>query len=1281
MLWLALALHAVLVPEPANSEFHSWTTIVQETSPVESSPAGGVPPPLPGSCVTGGTPIDYSNAVCCVSGYVYHRGAPIANADVAISAHGRTIHAGTRSGPGSTSPYFSASLDTLPLEVRPGDLVTLTVSVDDVSKIQTFVAQAGGQQVDIVLPQSNVEARWLRGELPWRTGYDLTYDVQRERAVVFGGVRGRTERLNDTWEWDGASWTVKPPTQGPEPREGHALAYDGVRERVVLFGGRAGSTPFNDTWEWDGSAWNRQVVTVSPPARFGHAMVYDAGHDRILLFGGWSTVDGNRLGDTWEWDGRTWTERIPPTSPTARGNHALAYDAGRGRVVLFGGNPDDFPRSDTWEWDGNTWRQMFPPTWPSPREFHTMTYDASRQRVVLAGGENQEHQRDIWEWNGQTWIKSSSPATPAMELPTRLIYDSARETLVLFDSAFQVWERSQSDWQLIAPAPDDIGLRTNMGLSYEDGGRFLLFGGDHVGPDNRTYRWQESGWFQLTPTTTPMGRYGHRLVRNQASTQLLMFGGVGASDTYLNDTWLWNGNNWEQLFPPVSPSPRAFYSLTFDSKRSVWILFGGQNPDEYLDDTWEFDGQSWRLRTPSVRPQARAKATLTFDVKRGHSVLVGGKSLESYLDDVWEWDGTQWIQIFPDQRLPQLAGHAAAYDSHREVVVIAGGAVPGNGTLSTTWEWNGSFWRQRHAGTSLPARRNFAMDYDPEHDRLLATGGDNCCGRTEGTYLQYVVSTPTESSPIATINRIHSRDARHGIDEITFQGSGADPDSDDIITGYRWWHDNAVISTQQSFTRPASAFPLGEQVVALQVLDDEGVWSATVEQRLFIRDANGGTGSGHTWTLLVYAVADNNLDPYMGDNASLNGMLYRLRTAGAQSYVNLAVLYDGPDVNDTRRYILDETGTWTSTPIGEVRMDDWESLRDFINWGRAAFTSDYYALSLADHANGVVGFGQDLSSDSTGRAFLTPIDLRSALQAATNDGAHQLDVLHFDGCSFGLLEDAAIAAGQAHFVVASPNTGWGTFSYDLYRQRAAEAPDPRSYAHSVAETYAQGVAANELPYTVSVFDMAHFEPLKSAVGALGTALAHYVQASPVARIAELHQLRISLQKYDSGGTRPLELDNDDSYVDLLHLVTSLKSTIQDVEVSTAATAVGELIQGDQGFVSYEQHASGEFLYYDPALGADRAYEVNLNHANGLAIFYPPRATTSTSSAYQAYIQHKIFDITAGWGWTRFLGQSLPSLGSGDPPALPNNQLISPLIPPTESSGRELIELFLPVIGR
>jgi hypothetical protein len=103
-----------------------------------------------------------------------------------------------------------------------------------------------------------------------------------------------------------------------------------------MFGGN-GSQVFGDTWTWDGVTWTQQHPLASPPARTDAAMAYDAARQQVVLFAGLDSDQLVRLDDTWTWDGSTWTRQAPPYRPSNRYRHAMAYDAGRRQVVLFGG--------------------------------------------------------------------------------------------------------------------------------------------------------------------------------------------------------------------------------------------------------------------------------------------------------------------------------------------------------------------------------------------------------------------------------------------------------------------------------------------------------------------------------------------------------------------------------------------------------------------------------------------------------------------------------------------------------------------------------------------------------------------------------------------------------------------------------------------------------------------------------------------------------------------------------------------------------------------------------
>jgi hypothetical protein len=181
------------------------------------------------------------------------------------------------------------------------------------------------------------------------------------------------------------------------------MAYDEKRKTIVLFGGLTnlfpgGQVALGDTWEWDGKSWTRLNVT-GPEPRWGHKMVYEKSTGTILLFGGY---DGKKYyDDTWIWNGNmaTWEKVAPVTIPIARCHHGLACDTARDCVLMFGGlSASDTPLNDLWEWNGANWTLLTAQTPPKPRYDHGFVYDPVRSKSFLYGGfDGKGFFGDSWE--------------------------------------------------------------------------------------------------------------------------------------------------------------------------------------------------------------------------------------------------------------------------------------------------------------------------------------------------------------------------------------------------------------------------------------------------------------------------------------------------------------------------------------------------------------------------------------------------------------------------------------------------------------------------------------------------------------------------------------------------------------------------------------------------------------------------------------------------------------------------------------------------------------------
>jgi hypothetical protein len=265
-----------------------------------------------------------------------------------------------------------------------------------------------------------------------RYTHAMAFDSSRNETVLFGGWSGPGGGdMQDTWTWNGTSWTPESPASKPAKRQLISMAYDSNRGVTVLFGGTTGG---NETWEWNGSNWVQQFPASSPLSRFSHAMAYDSNREVTVLFGGYRA--GTYYQDTWEWNGSTWAECASGavTKPDVKRDHAMAYDSVRGVTVLFGGYNGGVLTNDTWEWDGANWVPKSPIAKPSIRKGHTMAYDSSRNVTVLFGGwiDAAVRNNETWEWDGTNWTRRFPINSPSARYWHGMTYDASRNACVVF---------------------------------------------------------------------------------------------------------------------------------------------------------------------------------------------------------------------------------------------------------------------------------------------------------------------------------------------------------------------------------------------------------------------------------------------------------------------------------------------------------------------------------------------------------------------------------------------------------------------------------------------------------------------------------------------------------------------------------------------------------------------------------------------------------------------------------------------------------------------------------
>jgi galactose oxidase-like protein len=268
---------------------------------------------------------------------------------------------------------------------------------------------------------------------------------------------------------------------------------------------------------------------------------------------------------------------------------------------------------------------------------------------------------------------------------------------------------------------------------------------------------QSAIWSQQTPTGAPSLRAECGFAHDSTLGLQVMFGGIDAAGTRMNDTYLYDGvGNWSLLPLATSPSPRTC-SMVYDSSRGVHVIYGGDTGGfPGPSDTWEFDGLNWAQIPTAANPGMRVETALSYDPLAAETILFSGAGLITiYAPDTWVYDGTNWISIGTSNQPGGRKGHRMVYDSARGVHVLFGGESHLLFKYNDTWEFNRTTntWTQVTTSNSPPPRHLHAMSYDAVRGVTTIYGGSDMNGNDLGDTWEYdgtnwvQVSVGTSPSP------------------------------------------------------------------------------------------------------------------------------------------------------------------------------------------------------------------------------------------------------------------------------------------------------------------------------------------------------------------------------------------------------------------------------------------------------------------------------------------------------------------------------------------------------
>ncbi|MHC5039417.1 MAG: Kelch repeat-containing protein, partial [Planctomycetota bacterium] len=482
----------------------------------------------------------------------------------------------------------------------------------------------------------------VMGTAPSRWAASGVFCPSRDAVILFGGHQGglaSPTSTNDLYELsfrnstNGAWANITPTGSTPGPRGEAAFAFDPYNQRMIVVGGRDGTTSlYTDAWACTLRAGRPASWLYLPPegipGLWGTSGIFDAVNQRMVYCFGTNGSANNSaalsiplrsLEVEFGWrplDPGTFSMQFP------RWKHAMAYDPGTKKILLFGGQNITSPyMGDTYSADVTaafSWQSEGILNPPAARRGHVMVTDPRGRRILMWGGESQmtTFRNDLWElkYDGNTggfvWNPQTLPS-PNGRHSAAACYDSLNHWMVIYggrglgglNDELDILDLKSMTWNPLGP--QTIGGPGNLAEAcavYDpEGGVMVLFGGDGGATlsnsawvlDLKSVNLAAPGvqpWTQVsTPVTRPTRRKGCGGYWDAPNHRAVFFGGELGAGGVDREVWALNLNGhttqgdaygmWKQLLPFGSQPPlaRSHCPLVWDPENLRAIGCGGRN--------------------------------------------------------------------------------------------------------------------------------------------------------------------------------------------------------------------------------------------------------------------------------------------------------------------------------------------------------------------------------------------------------------------------------------------------------------------------------------------------------------------------------------------------------------------------------------------------------------------------------------------------------------------------------------------------------------------------------
>ena len=174
--------------------------------------------------------------------------------------------------------------------------------------------------------------------------------------------------------------------------------------------------------------------------------------------------------------------------------------------------------------------------------------------------------------------------------------------------------------------------------------------------------------------------------------------------------------------------------------------------------------------------------------------------------------------------------------------------------------------------------------------------------------------------------------------------------------------------------------------------------------------------------------------------------------------------------------------------LGNVPMNDPQTLKDFVSWGMKNYPAEHYCVMVMDHGYGFVGTVED--RDWPQKVLSLP-ELKQALGDAQKESGKKIDILGFDACLMQQAEVAYQLKNQADYLLASQEVEYpigmpeGAMTQRLQEELKKGEVDPLTAGRLLAEEAAKDTEAMK---TVSLVDLKQMDEVRKNTDRLAQSL-------------------------------------------------------------------------------------------------------------------------------------------------------------------------------------------------